>query len=230
MNWTQTDGARRRVVMIGLILGPAMLTASNAFVIQAQSDSMRAGFDAMTANPTMLLVQSLLEGVGFMITFASFAGAAQATRSRGGALGTWGAALCIVGILGFALSSGRGLTFFALVQLPDHDAGFAAAAAVAGDSANAAIQTVLTFAGQLGICLVIAGLIRARASRMWPLVMVAAGIVIVTVFGMVLTTVVADILLLAASIWIAVRLGRSSRETWLGQSYPVQVQSARTAV
>jgi hypothetical protein len=60
--------------------------------------------------------------------------------------------------------------------------------------------------------------------------MVAAGIVIVTVFGMVLTTVVADILLLAASIWIAVRLGRSSRETWLGQSYPVQVQSARTAV
>jgi hypothetical protein len=122
------------------------------------------------------------------------------------------------------------LTFFALVQLPDHDAGFAAAAAVAGDTANAAIQTVLTFAGQLGICLVIAGLIRARASRVWPLVMVAAAIVIVTVFGMVLTTVVADILMLAASIWIAVRLGRSSRETWLGQSYPVQVQSARTAV
>jgi len=230
MSWTRTDTARRWVVIIGLVVGPVMLTISNAFIIQAQGNSMRAVFDAMTANPSILVVQSLLEGIGFMITFASFAGAAQATRLRGGALGTWGAALCIVGILGFALSSGRGLTFFTLAQLPGHDAGFTAAAAVAGDSANSTIQTVLTLAGQLGICLVIGGLIRARVSRIWPLLLVIAGIIVNSVFGMILTTLVADLMLLAASAWIALALARSSRETWLGQSVPAQVQRSSAVV
>jgi hypothetical protein len=187
MNWTRTDSTRRRIVIVGLILGPVMLAVSNAFVIQAQGNSMRDVFDAMTANPSMLIVQSLLEGGGFMIAFASFAGAVQATRVRGGALGTWGAALCIVGILGFALSSANGLAFYSLAPLHNHDVGFAAATAVVGDAAISTIQ-------------------------------------------MILTTLVADLLLLAAGTWIAVALARSPHEIWLGQSPMTTVQRVRAEV
>ncbi|HWU58139.1 MAG TPA: hypothetical protein VN045_05415 [Microbacteriaceae bacterium] len=230
MNWTRTDSTRRRIVIVGLILGPVMLAVSNAFVIQAQGNSMRDVFDAMTANPSMLIVQSLLEGGGFMIAFASFAGAVQATRVRGGALGTWGAALCIVGILGFALSSANGLAFYSLAPLHNHDVGFAAATAVVGDAAISTIQMILTLAGQLGICLVIGGLIRARVCRIWPLLLVVAGIIVNMAFSMILTTLVADLLLLAAGTWIAVALARSPHEIWLGQSPMTTVQRVRAEV
>jgi N-hydroxyarylamine O-acetyltransferase len=67
MNWTSTDAARRRVVVAGLIAGPAVLLASNAFIVLDAPGGMRAEFDAMAAQPWLLLVQSVLEALGFTI-------------------------------------------------------------------------------------------------------------------------------------------------------------------
>ncbi len=212
MNWTRTDATRRRIAVIGLLVGPCLLALSNAFETQPNGDSMRSAFDAMTDHPNRLLVQSLLEAIGFMIVLAAYVGTLHALRSRGGALGTWGGALCSVGILGFGFSAFAGTTFYVLAKMPDHDAGFAAAMALVSDGANNAIGMALMIAGQIGICLVIGGLIRARVSRVWPLVLVVAGIVVNFTGGLILTTLIADLLLLGASSWVALALARSAKD------------------
>lgn len=216
MHWTRTDAARRWVVVIGLITGPVLLSLSNAFDIQGADDSLRAGFEAMTANPDLLIVQSLLEALGFTIVLSSYAGATHALRARGGALGTWGAVLCVVGILGFGFSTANGLTFHALAQMPNHETGLAAATAIVGDSLTGMITMIPMLTGQLGIILVISGLMRTRIVPIWPLLLVIVGILVNAAFGLTVTTFIADLLLLAASVWIAIALTRSERTVWLG--------------
>lgn len=221
MQWTRTDAARRRIVVAGLIIGSVLLVLSSAILLGMPADSMRAQFDAMTANPSLIVTAALLETVGFMIVLASFAGSAQALRSRGGALGTWGAALSIVGIAGFALSNTTGFEMASFAQLPDHDAAFATAKSVTMGDVNGMIGTIEMFmeiAGQVGVLLVIGGLIRARITKIWPLLIVIAGIVVhISVGGLLVATFIADLLLLAASTWVAVSLARSTHDAWLGE-------------
>ena len=81
----------------------------------------------MAANPGLIVAEAFLETFGFMIVLAAFAGSTQALRSRGGALGTWGAALSILGIVGFTFSNATGFELAELAQLPDHDAAFTTA-------------------------------------------------------------------------------------------------------
>lgn len=228
MQWTRTDTARRSIVVAGLIIGSVLLALSSAVLLNTPAESMRASFDAMTANPGLIVTAALLETVGFMIVLASFAGSAQALRSRGGALGTWGAALSIVGIAGFALSNATGFEMAAFAQIPDHDAAFAMAKAVMfGDVSGAigSIEMVMEIAGQVGIVLVIGGLIRARITKIWPLLIVIAGIVVHFAVGLLVATFIADLLLLVGSTWVAVRLARSTHDAWLGERFTVAVES-----
>lgn len=216
MNWTSTDAARRRIVTGGITAGPALLLLSTAFTAPDQPGGMRATFDAMAASPWLLLVESLLEAVGFTVALASYAGATHALRVRGGALGSWGAVLCTIGILGFALSAAGGLFLYVVTQMPDADAGFAAGAALNADGLTGAIIMVLMFTGEAGIALVIGGLIRARIVAVWPLLIVLLGIVADNVLPSVLSSIVADVALLAASVWIAIALAKAPHDVWLG--------------
>jgi len=227
MNWTRTDAIRRWIVVAGLILGPVLLVLSVASNFAGPSDSMRADFDRIGANPGPIVVQALLETIGFMILLATLAGSTQAIRSRGGALGTWGAGLSVIGIVGFSLSDASGFALAELAQLPDHDAAFTTAAAMmSSDTAGTvgAIGMALEILGQIGILLVIGGHIRTRMVRMWPLLLVVVGIVINVAIGDMLTTLIADVLLLAACAWLAVKIARCSHEAWLGNTAAVSAQ------
>ncbi|MEO6942077.1 MAG: hypothetical protein ABI238_03555 [Terrimesophilobacter sp.] len=218
MNWTPTDARRRWIVVAGLITGPALIVLSVAINFTPPSDSMRMDFDSMAANPGLIVAEALLEAIGFMVVLASFAGATQALRTRGGVLGIWGAILAIIGIVGFSFSNANGFALAELAQLPDRDAGFATAMAItSGDTASlvGTIGMAMEILGQVGILLVIGGLIRARLVPFWPLLIVV-GMVANAVISTMLTTLVVDLLLLAACSWIAVKLARCSHEAWLG--------------
>jgi len=229
MESTSTDAVRRRIVVTGLILGPLLLLLlSNAFIIP-DAESMEATFDAMAANPWMLLTESLLEAIGFAIAFASYAGAAHALRSRGGALGTVGAALCMVGILGFTLSASGGLFLYVVAGMPDKGAAFAAGSALAADGVTGTLLMVLMVLGEAGICLLIGGLLRARLVPIWPLLLVLAGVVADNVLGGILASLVADLLLAVASVWVAIALARAPRAAWLGESAPIAAPLAQSA-
>jgi len=228
MHSTSTDVTRRRIVVIGLIVGPLLLVLSNAFTIQ-ESDSMRSTFDAMVASPWMLFAESLLEAVGFTIALASFAGSAHALRARGGALGTVGAVLCMLGILGFSLSAAGGFFLYVVAQLHDKDAGFAAASALKEDGVTGVLLMVLMVLGEAGICLVIGGLLRAHIVRIWPLLLVLLGVVADNVLPGPLSSIVADLLLLAASVWIAILLVRAPLAVWLGDTETATSSVAQSA-
>lgn len=223
MHWTRTDTARQRIVVAGLIAGPLLLVLSVAINLTAPTESTRADFDAMTARSGLIVAEAFLESFGFMVVLAALAGAAQALRTRGGALGTWGAVLCMLGIVGFSLSNANGFTLAALAQLPDHDAAFDTTSAIMTGDTMAIAGTItmrLEFAGQAGIILAIIGLIRARLVGVWVLILVAAGIVLNFVGGTMLTTLIADVLLAVVCTWIALRLARVPREVWLGVDTP----------
>lgn len=219
MIWTRTDAVRRWIVVAGLIIGPVLLVLSVAINFAPPHESMRADFDAMAANPGIVVAEALLETFGFMIVLAALAGSTQALRARGGILGTVGAVLAMLGIVGFALSNATGFMIAELAGLPDHDAGFATASALLSSDVAGTVGTIgmgLEILGQVGIVLVVIGLIRARIIRIWSLLLVAVGIVVNFAGGIMLTTLIADVLLLALGCWIAVVLARSSHETWLG--------------
>jgi hypothetical protein len=219
MHWTRTDALRRWIVVAGLIIGPALLVLSVVVNFSPPRDSMRADFEAMTANPGIVVAEAWLETLGFMIVLAALAGSTQALRARGGALGTTGAALAMLGIVGFSQSNANGFTIAEIAALPDHDAGFATASALMSGEIAGTVGTIglgLEMLGQLGILLVIIGLIRARIIPVWPLLMVVVGIIVNLAGGIMLTTLLADILLLATGCWIAVALARCSQRAWLG--------------
>lgn len=225
MHWTRTDATRRMIVVVGLIVGPVLNVLSVAINL-SPPESMRASFDAMAANPGLIVAEDFLETFGFMIVLAAFAGATQALRWRGGTLGTWGAALSIVGIVGFALSNASGFQLAQLAQLPDRDTAFAMAKSMtSGDLAGTVgtVEMTLEVAGQIGILLVIGGLIRARVTKIWPLLFVIVGVIVNATIGLMVTTLIADLLLLAAGTWISVSIARSSHEVWLGESARVEV-------
>lgn len=227
MHWTPTDAVRRRIVVTGLIIGPVLLVLSVVINFTPPSDSMRADFDRMGANPNLIVLEALLETLGFMITLAALAGSTQALRSRGGALGTWGAVLSIVGIVGFSFSNANGFTLAELAELPDHDASFATVSAIMSSTTAGTVGTIgmaLEILGQIGILLVIGGLIRARLVRVWTLIIVLAGIIINFAGGLMLTTLIADLLLAAACTWVAVSLARCSNEAWLGMPAAIPVK------
>jgi hypothetical protein len=220
-------------VVAGLIAGPLLLVLSVAINLTAPTESMRADFDAMTARSGLIVAEAFLESFGFMIVLAALAGATQALRGRGGALGTWGAVLSILGIVGFSMSNANGFTLAALAQLPDHDAAFDTANAIMSGDTIAVAGTItmgLEVAGQVGIVLVIVGLIRARLVSVWLLILVAAGIVLNFVGGTMLTTLIADVLLAVVCTWIAVRLARAPNQVWLGAAEPSAPERAPQAV
>jgi hypothetical protein len=215
--------------VVGLILGPVLNILSVAINLSPPG-SMRASFDAMAANPNLIVAEAFLETFGFMIVLAAFAGSTQALRRRGGALGTWGAALSIVGIVGFALSNTTAFQLAEFAQSPDHNAAFAMAKSVtSGDLAGTigTVEMALEVAGQLGILLVIGGLIRARITKIWPLLFGIVGIILNAAIGLMVTTLIADLLLLAAGTWIAINLARGTHEAWLGEVATTAVPRAR---
>jgi hypothetical protein len=71
--------------------------------------------------------------------------------------------------------------------------------------------------------LVIIGLIRARLISAWVLPLPVVGIAVNAVVGTLVATLIADLLLLAAGTWIAIRIARFTRRQWLGDT-PVPVR------
>jgi hypothetical protein len=234
MEWTRTDAARRRLVMLGLVLGPVLTAASVVIGLGgAMPESMRASFDVMAMRSGQILAQDLLETVGFAIVLTALAAATLPLRARGSVLGVVGAVLAFTGIAGFALTNGSGLTVVALAQLPDRDAAFHAAAAITSNGPIAVAGTVgwlLEIAGQVGILLVLAGLWRGRIAPPWPLLLAVIGVLVNAVIGTMVATLAADVLLLATCTWVAVLLGRLPRENWLGATTAQPRASGRTAV
>jgi hypothetical protein len=220
MNWTRTDAIRRWIVVAGLIIGPVLLVLSIVINLTPAGESMRADFDMMGDRSGLIVAEALLETLGFTIALASLAGATQALRTRGGLLGTVGAMLSILGVVGFSYSNANGFTLAELAQLPDRDAAFQTATAIMSSETGGIVGTIATaleVLGQIGIVLVICGLIRARLVRAWSLIPVAIGIVINFAIGDMVTTLVADLLLLATCVWIAVKLARCTPAAWLGE-------------
>jgi hypothetical protein len=220
MNWTRTDAIRRWIVVAGLIIGPVLLVLSIVVNLTPAGESMRADFDMMGDRSGLIVAEALLETLGFTIALASLAGATQALRTRGGLLGTVGAMLSILGVVGFSYSNASGFTLAELAQLPDRDAAFQTATAIMSRETGSIVGTIATaleVLGQIGIVLVICGLIRARLVRAWILMPVVIGIVISFAIGDMVTTLVADLLLLATCVWIAIKLARCTRAAWLGE-------------
>ncbi|WP_029145455.1 hypothetical protein [Microbacterium luticocti] len=234
MGWTRTDAARRWIVVVGLVVGPLLAAVSVAIGLGVDGDDMRAQFASMGAHATTVLAQDVLETVGFVLVLASLAGAAGALRTRGGVLGTIGAALAVPGIAGFAISNATGLAIVALAQQPDQDAAFRTAMAISGDGALATMGTVgfvLEILAQLGMLLVILGLVRARLVSVWVLPIVVVGIAVNAVVGTMAATLAADVLLFAACTWIAVRIARCAPAQWLGVAViPASAGTEREAV
>lgn len=233
MIWTRTDAVRRWIVVAGLIIGPVLLVLSVAVNFAPPRDSMRADFDAMAANPGIIIAEALLETLGFMIVLAALAGSTQALRYRGGTLGTVGAVLAILGIVGFSLSNANGFTLAELAGLPDHDAAFDTAGALMSSDLAGTVGTIgmaLEILGQIGMLLIIIGLIRARLIRVWLVLIVIVGIAVNFAGGIMLTTLIADVLLLAVGCWIAVAFARCSHEAWLGMPTRAAAQPEVAAV
>jgi len=233
MMWTPSDAVRRWIVVIGLIAGPALLVLSVAINLSPGGGSMRNQFDAMSSRSGLIVAEALLETLGFMIVLASFAGATLALRVRGGALGTWGAVLAIIGIVGFSFSNANGFTLAELAQLPDRDAAFTTAAAITSSDTASFVGTLgmaMEVLGQVGILLIIGGLVRARLVRFWLLLVVVIAMVGNIAIGTMLSTLVADLLLLGVGTWVAVRLARASRSAWLGEEATQSVERARASV
>lgn len=227
MEWTRTDAARRWIVVSGLVLGPLLVTASAALGIGHDSGSMRAQFERMGANASQILAQDLLEALGFLVVLAALAGAAQALRARGGAVGTIGAVLAVVGTVGLSMSNAAGLAVVALAGLPERDSAFTMAEAISSGGVLATAGTVgfaLEVLAQLGIVLVVVGLIRARLVSLWVLLPVVVGIAVNAVVGTIEASLVADVLLLATGAWIAMRLARCDHEQWLGGAHSEAVR------
>jgi hypothetical protein len=220
MNWTSTEGARRWIVVVGLVLGPVLVVASAAVGLGPMPDSMRASFDVMAQRAPAILAQDLLETLGFAILLAALAGATRAVHVRGGAIGTLGAVLSVVGITGFGLSNGTGLAVVAHAQLPGRDAAFQAAGAISGGEVIGTAGTVgwiLEIVAQLGMLLVLVALWRARLVPIWPAVLCVVGILVNAVVGTIEASLVADVLLLVVLVWVAILLARTPREVWLGE-------------
>jgi hypothetical protein len=222
MQWTTTDAVRRWLVVCGLILGSVMAVVSSLIGLTTPpADSMRESFDVMATRGDASVAQTILETVGFTLVIAALIGATQALRARGGGLGTAGAVLGFAGIAGFGLSNGAGPAVAALAQLPDPDTTYRIATAISSDGPIAVLGNLgwmLEIAGQLGLLLVLAGLWRARILPPWPLALGVLGLVVNAVIGTMVTTLIADLLLLVAMIWVAIRLARTSHEAWLGAS------------
>jgi hypothetical protein len=196
------------MMIMALVLGPAVVTLSAAFILPLPTtDSVHDDFTAMITNRPLLLISSLLEGVGFTITLGGYAAIGQFLRRRGVTLATIGAALCVVGILGFGWAGATGFVLHALTGMTDHDAAFAAAQAIASDPANS-VSSMLEIVGPIGVLLLMLGLFRARIVPLWPVLVIIAGILANGVIGTVVATFVADLLLLAGSTWVAVYLMR----------------------
>ncbi len=213
MEWTSTQAVRFRLTLSGLVAGPALLVASSAFIVPESSDGLRATFDAMAAQPWLLLVQSIVEATGFAVSLAAFTAATRAVRARGGALSTIGAVLCVVGVLGFTWSAAGGMFLSVLARMDDQDAGFAAAMAMIGDPVTEALISTLMYAGEAGILLVLLGMLSAHLIRIWPILLVVAGVAADAVLPGTLSGLTADVLLLAAAVWTALSLHRAVRTT-----------------
>lgn len=206
---TRSETVRRWIMVVALVAGPAIAAASAAFVLPLpNSGSLHTDFTAMINNRPLLLISSLLEGIGFTLALGGYAAVSNLVRQRGGMLATLGAALCVVGILGFGWAGANGFAFHALTGLADHDAGFVAAGAVASDPATT-VSSMLEILGPIGVLLVMIGLVRARLVPLWPVFVIIAGILANGVIGTVVATLVADLLLLAASTWVAINLVRA---------------------
>lgn len=227
MHLTRTDLFRRRLMVGALVIGPVLATVSAAINVRLPSGTMREDFDTMAANASSILAQDLLEIAGFTCLLAALGAVALTLlRERGGALGTWGAVLAVAGIVGFAVANASGLVVVGLAGLPDRDAAFGMAvsltstgvASVAGN-----VGFVLEVAGQLGILAVLGGLVRARLIRLWPLLVVVAGIVLNAAGGSMTTMLAADVLLVVALTATAFALGRALRREDVATHVPQPV-------
>lgn len=210
----------RRLTLAGLVVGALMLVVVSTLNLGAVTGSMRDSFDQMAAHPGRILIADLLETVGFLLVLGSFAAAARVRRHRGAGLAAWGAPLCLLGIVGFAMSNATALGVVQLAQLPDRDAAFAMALAAFQGGLTALVGTIemaLELLGQVGLLLVSIGLIRARLVGWWVLAPPDAGILVNLALGTAVGTLIADVLLLVVCSMVGVGLARAGREVWLGR-------------
>ena len=77
-------------------------------------------------------------------------------------------------------------------------------------------ETTLEIVAQLGMLLVLVALWRGRLIPIWPPVLCVVGILVDAVVGTIEATLVADALLLAVMVWVAILFARIPREVWLG--------------
>lgn len=236
MEAIRDQAGRRLLVEIGLVVGPLLAVASVVIGLGPQPGSMREAFDVMAVRGGAIVAEDLLETLGFTVLLAALAASAGCLRGRGATLGTLGAVLSVVGIAGFGLSNGSGIVLVALAQLPDREAAFQTATALSDGGPLAVISTLgwlLEIVAQIGMLLVMVGLVRGRVIRPWPLVLAVLGVAVNAVGGTLAATLVADVLLVVTMAWVAVALTRTLEPiSWLrrGSSTAPSADPARQAV
>lgn len=236
MEAIRDQAGRRLLVQIGLVVGPLLAVASVVIGLGPQPGSMREAFDVMAVRGGAIVAEDLLETLGFTVLLAALAASAGCLRGRGATLGTLGAVLSVVGIAGFGLSNGSGIAVVALAQLPDREAAFQTATALSDGGPLSVISSLgwmLEIVAQIGMLLVLIGLVRGRVIRPWPLVLAALGVAVNAVGGTLAATLVADALLVVTMAWVAVALTHTLEPvSWLrrGSSTAPSAGPARQAV
>jgi hypothetical protein len=165
----------RRLCAASLIAAPVLLLVSE-LVSPALSDDGPESLAVLAAQPERLAAWIWLGIVSAVLLLPAVFGLGHLLRPRGRGIGGGGAALAVVGAVGYALHQGL---FLQLPALLDGDpAEMAALYERQGESATFAVVTFLLFLGPLliGLLLLGVGLFRGGVAPLWPAVAIALAI------------------------------------------------------
>ena len=166
----------RRLTAACLIAAPTLLLVSEVLSPDL-SDDGAASLAVIAASPGRLAAWIWLGIASAVLLIPAVTGAARLLRPRGGVVGGVGAALAVVGAVGYAVHQGL---FLQLPAMLDGDPGeMARLYERQGESAAFGVVTFLLFLGPLlvGLLLLGVGLHRSGAAPLWPAIAVGLAIV-----------------------------------------------------
>ena len=165
----------RRLSALALIAAPTLLLVSE-LLSPDLSDDGAASLAVVAAQPGRLTAWIWLGMAAAILFVPAVLGAAHVLRRRGGVVGGIGAALAVVGAVGYAVHQGL---FLQLPTLLDGDpAEMARLYERQGESAAFGVVTFLLFLAPLliGLLLLGIGLFRGGAAPLWPAIAIGLAI------------------------------------------------------
>jgi hypothetical protein len=203
---------RRRLLTASLVLGPSFVLVSALLNHTPVSDNAIDVLAAVRAHRGQHLAEVLLELFGLAMTLAAMAAVSLGIRERGARLASLGAAAAVLGIIGFSMVNAEGLVVNALAGMPQQSS---AEQALSATTSSPAVYVAfpLIMLGELGVVAVLAACRRAQFLPTWPAVLAFASVVVDFSGGSKTLLIVSDILMLAASWWLAAGISRHALVT-----------------